>query len=238
MALSNSSLLLGSKSLNVAFRGLSIGKSHSNPVKELPKRPTTPWITFYVNNFQDRKKSFPGSPAYFVAKDLAQDWKKVPATKKTAMSTGYEKEMAKWKKQMAAIPAEQKEAIDRQKKADKAAKEISAAKGDLKEMLNRMKKPKRPLNSFMIYSEESKKNMPASLSATEKSKRAGDEWEKMSTYQRSTYEKKAEELNAKFEKAYGKWERKMEREGKLIQIQFAKFRIAEMRKKAANSNPE
>ena len=238
MAMSNSSVLAGRKSLNIAMRGLSIGKSQSAPFKDLPKRPITPWITYYVNNFQDRKKSFPSSPVTVICKDLAQDWKKVPASKKTAMSTGFEKEMVKYKKQMAAVPQEQLDAIANQKKADKLAKEITAAKDDLKDMLNRMKKPKRPLNSYMLYAEEARKNLPASLSPTEKTKRMGSEWEKMSAYQKSTYEKKAADLNANFEKALNKWEKKMEREGKLIQIQFAKFRISEMRKKAASSNPE
>lgn len=234
--MSNSNLILGGRKLSVVFRSLSIGKSKSVTAKDLPKRPPNPWATFYANNVGDCKKANPALKNADIMRKIGEDWKKVPENKKSAMKAVFEKEMVKYQKQMATIPADQIEAIARQKKTDKAEKNISAAKGELKEMLDRMKRPKRPYNSYFLYTSERAKDLPASLLAKPAPVRAahlGTEWEKMSVHQKSVFEKKAAELKVNHVKAMDKWNKKMEREGKTMHIQFAKFMISEMYKKKA-----
>jgi hypothetical protein len=96
-------------------------------------------------------------------------------------------------------------------------------------MLVTQDKPKRPMNSYMLFSIEEMKTMDV-MSVTESSKVVGSRWKAMSEQQKAPYEQKAADEKAQHEKDLKKWTAKMEKKGLMEAIEVAKSKVSALKK--------
>lgn len=210
-------------------RLLSASLRHLSVQATLPKKPVTPWVTFWTNNLPAYKKNNPSLTQQEIMKKLGQDWKMVPEAKKSTMMIGYEKEKAKWAKQKEALPENDKEAAAKERKAKSIARQIKTVEGELKAMMELMPKPKKPISSYLIFLEKRRKELP-SLSAVDQMKQMGNEWKALSDKDKADFENKASQLKVAYEKSLTMWTRKMEKEGRMAMIDSATTRKATLKK--------
>jgi len=237
--LGHSSLLQGGgRILSLSFRNLAISKPQSNEPAGVPKKPNTPWITYYASNYPTYKKAHPNMAVGEIIKLISNEWKKVPEGKKSVMMATYQKEKLKWNKQMESVSQEAKDSTLTAKRSKKALSEMRTAQTDLKELLTRLGKPKKPLTSYMIYTEERRPALPQDMLPTVKAKQMGEEWKKMTPKQKEPFEKKAAIAKDEHEKAMKRWNNKMEKEGQMFQIEAATARLTQWKNKAKDLKVE
>ena len=63
---------------------------------------------------------------------ISADWKLIPESQKASLTSGYLASRARWQKEMAAVPPEDKEAALREKRAKKAVKLGRSATNELR----------------------------------------------------------------------------------------------------------
>ena len=73
--------------LNVNLAGAKLHFSSASPA-EIPKKPITPWISFFKTNLPEYKKKHPGVKVSDLMSKMSEEWKKLPAEK---MVTNEEK---------------------------------------------------------------------------------------------------------------------------------------------------
>ena len=230
MAMYRSSLCLGGgRILADSFRHLAIGNPQAKNVYGLPKKPPTPWILFYTSNLPAYRKSNPTMGVAQIMKKISVEWAKVPEAKKSAMKMDFEKERLKWEKLVAAVPEAQMDAVARVKKGEQVAKKIKTVQSELKELLIKTKKPTKPMTGYFLFMEQRRKSLPANVIPSERITKMGTEWKAMTDEQKAPFVKKHAEMKENYEKAMVVWNRKMEKEGKMAEIEAIKARIAELK---------
>ena len=78
--------------LVTGIRQLSVTPASMKAVSEIPKRPATPWATFYAAQVPHYRKSYPSLALPEVMKKISEAWGQVSATEKEKMKEAYEKE--------------------------------------------------------------------------------------------------------------------------------------------------
>ena len=67
--------------LNVNLAGAKLQFSSTSPA-EIPKKPITPWISFFKTNLPEYKKKHPGVKVSDLMSKMSEEWKKLPAEKR------------------------------------------------------------------------------------------------------------------------------------------------------------
>lgn len=140
-----------------------------------------------------------------ITKKIAHAWRELPAPEKQSYEAAakverqvYKEEMAKFKAQL--TPA-QEEALKEEKRR-KVAKRRAIRK---KRQLTVLGKPKRPRNAFNIFvSEHFQEAKGASIQG--KMKNVFEEWQKMTSSQKQTYQQLAEDDKIRYENEMKSWE--------------------------------
>ena len=78
--------------LVTGIRQLSITPVSMKAVTEMPKRPATPWASFYAAQVPQYKKSYPNLAVPELMKKISEAWGQVSASEKEKMKQAYEKE--------------------------------------------------------------------------------------------------------------------------------------------------
>merc|ERR1712179_289371 len=123
-----------------------------------------------------------------------------------------------FKKKMEGVPQEMLMEMKAAKKDKLEGKELRKAKQGKKNLLNSLNKPKRPLNAYMLYTLDRRPQLPSDMAHTDKMVKMGKEWKEANKQLKDFYEKKQSELAKKYEKDLEKWNMKMHKEGKLVEI--------------------
>ena len=231
--LSGSLLQSEARGLVLGMRGLAVAP------RDLPKRPATPYNLFVAEQFPALKKNFPSLKAPEIMKKIGVQWGSTPKGRKDAMGSAYGVELAKWRKEVSALPEEVKEAA----KQEKLDKKVQSSALELKvscpgvpspspctqRLVQSLGKPKKPNSAFLLFMAERRPSMPQGLKPTETISRMAAEWKGLPEKKKAIYERKAEELRAAHDKALRTWTAKMERQGKLQQVEEAEARVAALR---------
>ena len=238
-------------SLSSSLRQLSLSYSllEKSPI-DLPKKPPTPWINYYSQNYQPYKKSFPDLTTPELMRKISQDWAKVPSEEKSKLQALYHKQKEVYATKLAEVPQDQideAKAVKKAKQMEKQDKEIEkqaklnekqtlkdkkSAESELKNLLTSLKKPKRPVSSYILYCMDRRPKLPDSLSATEKVKQMAEEWRESDRKTRERYEKKNKELVEMYEEELDSWSMRMHKEGKTEDIARAQTKVMQLRKSA------
>ena len=122
----NLCLIQISKPVSASFRHLSLSSSLSVAKLEkeyLPKRPSTPWVKYYTQNFPSGKVSFPYLSTGELMKKISIDWKKLPEKEKGKFQEIYENEKLLYAKKLASMPKEVIEDRKESKRLEKSYKQ-------------------------------------------------------------------------------------------------------------------
>jgi len=208
-----------SLSLASQLRQLSLaGTLMADKVIALPKRPATPWSTYYGNNFAKAKKANPGLKVPELMKLLSEEWKNVSNVEKDKMQTMYEKAKKVYAKRMASIPDYEVEAAKMKKagiRADKGAvKDQKEAKKELKVLLEALNKPKKPLSSYLLFCQSEREKVSANISI----KLLGENWSRADESVKARFQAMAQEESARYKEALCAWEERMHSAGYTRQI--------------------
>jgi len=193
------------RGLATGVRGLSLA---------VPKRPSGPYAQFVAEEFGKVKKKYPAMNAPAIMKQLGQDWAKVPQGKKESLVSKYEAEKVKYQKQMALVPPEAMEKA-MQEKQDK---KVAATSQELKKLLKSLEKPTKPVSGYLLFVEAQRPKLPKGLSPTAAIKRLATEWNALPEAKKAPFEAKRDLMKTEHEKAMKIWNAKMEREGKMEQV--------------------
>jgi len=199
---------------------------------EIPKKPNTPWVSFFKANLPEYRKNNPGAKVSDLMSKMGEEWKKLPAYKKDPMVAQYEAEKLKYQRLMDKVPEEVKERAKADKRQKKAIKSTRSAAVELRDMLESLGKPKRPLTGYVLFIKDRRARLTASerqKTPTDVIKMFGEEWKGMSEAQKQPYLDKYENLKAQHDRAMEKWTEKMSREGKMAGILAAQARVADLR---------
>jgi len=222
-------------SLSSAFRSLGLSSTVQLAQKsniEIPKRPVTPWISYYTKNIPAYKKHFPGQAAPELLKKINSEWVKVANTEKERMMKMYQRELELFKKKMEKVPQDKLDEIQAEKKAMREEKAEKKAKTEMKALLVSYNKPKRPSNAFLLYSKDRLAELPDNMKHVDKVARMGAEWRKATKTKKDYYEEKQAKLTKKYEKDLAEWSIKMYKQGKMEHITAAEKNVAKYRKSA------
>lgn len=193
------------RGLATGVRGLSLA---------VPKRPSGPYAQFVAEEFGKVKKKYPAMNAPAIMKQLGQEWAKVPQGKKESLVSKFEAEKVKYQKQMALLPPEAMEKA-MQEKQDK---KVAATSQELKKLLKSLEKPTKPVSGYLLFVEAQRPKLPKGLSPTAAIKRLATEWNALPEAKKAPFEAKRDLMKTEHEKAMKIWNAKMEREGKMEQV--------------------
>jgi len=207
------------RGLATGVRGLSLA---------VPKRPAGPFAQFVAEEFGKVKKKYPAMNTPAIMKQLGQDWAKVPQGKKESLLSKFEAEKVKYQNKMALLPPEAMEKA-MQEKQDK---KVAATSQELKKLLKSLEKPKKPASGFFLFAETQRPKLPKGLSPTEAMKRLATEWNALPEAKKAPFEAKNDLLKTEHEKAMKIWNAKMEREGKMEQVNVLQEKLSALK------NPE
>lgn len=207
------------RGLATGVRGLSLA---------VPKRPSGPYAQFVAEEFGKVKKKYPAMNAPAIMKQLGQDWAKVPQGKKESLVSKYEAEKVKYQKQMALVPPEAMEKA-MQEKQDK---KVAATSQELKKLLKSLEKPTKPVSGYLLFVEAQRPKLPKGLSPTAAIKRLATEWNALPEAKKAPFEAKRDLMKTEHEKAMKIWNAKMEREGKMEQVNLLQEKLSALK------NPE
>jgi len=207
------------RGLATGVRGLSLA---------VPKRPSGPYAQFVAEEFGKVKKKYPAMNAPAIMKQLGQEWAKVPQGKKESLVSKYEAEKVKYQKQMALVPPEAMEKA-MQEKQDK---KVAATSQELKKLLKSLEKPTKPVSGYLLFVEAQRPKLPKGLSPTAAIKRLATEWNALPEAKKAPFEAKRDLMKTEHEKAMKIWNAKMEREGKMEQVNLLQEKLSALK------NPE
>ena len=234
----NLCLIQISKPLSASFRHISLSSSLSVAKlekKDLPKRPSTPWVKYYTQNFPSSKISFPYLSTGELMKKISIDWKKLPEKEKGKFQELYENEKLLYAEKLASMPKEVIEDRKESKRLEKSDKQVMknkrSAEEELRNLLTSLDKPKRGAgsSSFFLYCKDRRPQLANSLSNTDKVK-MGEEWNNANVKIKELYEKKWKVQAETHGKQLEKWSLKMQEEGRNEEIALAQIKVNKARK--------
>eukprot|EP00092_Neocalanus_flemingeri_P024310 GFUD01026366.1.p1 GENE.GFUD01026366.1~~GFUD01026366.1.p1 ORF type:complete len:257 (-),score=89.58 GFUD01026366.1:36-806(-) len=230
--------LIPSLSSSVCHFSISSALAGKSPT-EIPKKPLTPWVTFYAKNFPAFKKSYPDLPTGEVMRKVSHEWAKVTEEDKSKLKTLFLKETEIYVANMAKVPKELIENAKAVKKTKRIEKQNAQEKKKLKDLLASLNKPKRPISPYLLFCQDIRPRLSANgLFGTEIVRTMAVEWNQADTKTKELFEKKNEELFSKYEKELERWSRKMHEEGRDEEIAMAQSKVDKIRKNAKDESIE
>ncbi|KAL9642794.1 hypothetical protein ABK040_009869 [Willaertia magna] len=171
-------------------------KSNRDPNQ--PKKPKTGYFIFCDEHREAVKEELGGKkPASEVSKVLGQRWNALTKEQKQTYLDRTKDDMQKYKKDME---------VYKQNKSESEGEEEDDNKKKRKRKTTKKKKtdpdaPKRPLTSYMLFSQEQRKKIvqeTPEIKVTEVAKKVGALWKQLSAEQKQPYIDKAEELKKQY----------------------------------------
>ena len=116
---------------------------------------------------------------------------------------------------------------------EKQSKKIAATALELKKLLKSLEKPKRPLSSYFLFAEEQRTKIPSGTPATEVARRLSQEWSSLPAAKKLAFEEKNKTLLAEYQRAIKRWEARMEKAGKMEQVNILRERLSSLKNPAS-----
>jgi len=214
--------------LSTTFRSLCLTTSAYQAQRAnvyIPKRPANPWVRYYAKQYPTFKKSYPAAGSSDLMKMIHKEWLKLGESEKEKMQKVYQLELETFKKKMEELPQEMLSELKAAKKVKLEGKDLRKAKKEQKDLLNSLNKPKRPLSAYVLYTMDRRPQLPSDMAPKAKMVKMGKEWKEANKQLKDFYEKKQSELAKIYDKDLEKWNMKMHKEGKLVEIADAVKRV-------------
>merc|ERR1719516_92752 len=101
-------------------------------------------------------------------KKINHEWGKLAQNEKEKMQKVYLNEMAVYKKKMEKVPQQILDEMKAAKVAKQEEKKSRKAKKETKDFLNSLNKPKRPLNAYLLYTQDRRPQLPSTMTSADK----------------------------------------------------------------------
>jgi len=209
------------------IRQLSLSSCYLKSVGEveIPKRPLTPWSSYYTSNYPDVKARNPTLRSPEIMRILSGNWKDVSEMEKQRLHALYMEEKKKYRAIMDELPEEviKKAKEEKKEKREEKKEKIlnrksSAAASDLLKVYEELNKPKKNLSAYISFSVDHRRNLPDSMKAADKIKIIAQAWNELSEAARTKYEKKAAKDRERYIQEMGVWQAKIKEDGSVEQI--------------------
>lgn len=173
-----------------------------------PKRPLTPFFKFMTQMRPALLAKNPGISSKEAISWTSKHWQELDLETKNQMAKEYEKDLEDYKKiklmYESSLTDKQKEEIQKLKEEMAAKKEKRQLKAELKEL----GRPKKPMSSYFLYV-QSRSDSIKGVNIKEYQLKAKADWVKLTSAERTKFDKQAQELMAKYQKDLEAWELKM-----------------------------
>ncbi|XP_072945070.1 uncharacterized protein TFAM [Epargyreus clarus] len=175
---------------------------------EKPKRPLNPFFRFMTQMTPSLLTKVPGISTKEAIVWSSKHWQQLDSETKLQMKKEYEKDWEEYKKMKAVYEA----SLTEQQKADikRTNEEMVSAKQrrKLKIEYKEMGKPKKPMSSYILYT-QSRKDVLPSRQLKEYQDKVKSDWLNLPHSERGKFEKQAQDLMKKYHKDMDAWEMKM-----------------------------
>jgi len=198
----------------------------------MPKKPATPWSNFYAAQLPHYKKQFPNLRISDLMKKISQGWKEVSDEEKKKLQFIYEKEKEVYSQKMAKVPDAVLSSAKAVKATKKVDKEKRSVKEELKMILEETKKPKRNLSAYLMYCNDVRSGLPASMSPTEKIKKMATDWNNASDALKEKYASKQQKDSDRYAKELAAWNKRIEKDGLKDEIALLEEKISMLNRKS------
>ena len=161
-----------------------------------PKKPKTGYFLFCDDHREEVKKELGGKSASEVSKVLGERWNNLTDEEKAPYNAKYKIAMEKHKKEMEEYKKNKPESEEEESGSDSDSGKKKRKRG-AKKAKKDVNAPKRPLTSYMIYSNEKRKQLMEanpSLKVTDVAKQIGALWKELSEAAKKPYVEAAEKL--------------------------------------------
>ncbi|KAE8589998.1 hypothetical protein XENTR_v10017897 [Xenopus tropicalis] len=186
------------------FRWFSKGATSS----EYPKRPLTAYLRYSIEQRPKLHKQYPEAKMMDLTKIIALEWKGLPSAEKeryevvaNAEQKKYREEVKQYREKLSPMQLE----LHREQRRQRLAKRKSVRKKRELTVLGRPKRPRSPFNIFMSEHFQDAKG----ASSQSKMKSLRDDWERLHTSQKQTYNQLAEDDKIRYENEMKSWEEQM-----------------------------
>jgi len=207
------SLSLGTSLQNAAKP--SLGTSPQNAAKPqtvIPKKPSSPWIRYYVANFPQVKAALPNAKNPEIMKQISSKWKLLGENQKNQYVTAYEKEREIYKLKVSKIPEGVLAEASQEIAKKRTAKLKKMAHSELTELLSSLQKPSRPIGSYLMY--VSARRLQVKPTGRDAVAVIAKEWNALTDQQKLPYARKAEASSEQYKKDLVTWTNKMNTMGR------------------------
>jgi len=190
---------------------------------KIPKHPRSAY-NLYVSEKMKLEKRKHQSIGFIKAKDLiklaSKEWKVLPEIQKRPYEQLYKQKSDEYFTAIVKLTDEQKDDLEQDKKQAKGVRKLRKLKKELSALTADKPKSMNPYKCFMV--QESKKQTGKSIG--EKSKSCAAKWKTMTDAKKEPYHQKSKEMSAELQR----WEDKVAKEGRDVQISALKTQIAQM----------
>lgn len=217
-------MLAASRGLNLFFRpfvksaypasllSTSNVAQASVDLNSVKKHPGSPYTYFLQKSFPQVKSSNPNSKTADIFKTIAAQWKTLGEAEKQPYVQEFNVQKAAYDKVKANLSESQKQELSKERNQKIKAKKNRAAKQAKEENGY----PKRPLTSYIKFSNEFRKSRPAIKNLPEAQqlvKEIAEAWKALPVEKKAEYQQQAAKEQLAYKKEVLNWEKKMEQKG-------------------------
>jgi len=189
---------------------------------EIPKRPLTPWSSYYASNFPEVKARNPTLRSAEIMRILSGNWKGVSEMEKGRLQDIYMEEKKKYRAKLDNLPEEVIKKAKEEKKEEKKEKTLNkksaAAASDLLKVYEELNKPKKNRSAYIYFSVDKRSSLPESMKAADKIKAIAKAWNDLPENARNKYEAKAAKDKERYKQEMAVWKAKIKQDGSAQQI--------------------
>jgi len=191
---------------------------------EIPKRPSTPWTSYYTAKFPNVKEKNPTLPTSEIMRMISGNWKKVPDDEKDRLQKIYLEQLKSYQLKLEQLPQgvlerakelkKEKKDMKKERKEKKSLElQMKQEKKERQEAANELRKleegkPKRNLSAYLLYSQDRRPQLADSMKSAEKMRVVANEWNGLRADLREKYEKKAVMDKERYTRELEAWKEK------------------------------
>merc|ERR1712147_90183 len=114
----------------------------------------------------------------------------------------------------------------------RATKSKKSAEDELKQLFEETDKPKKPLNAYLLFAIDSRAKLPKTMSAQEKIKKIGTDWQNASESVKDGYMEKQKAVSDRYQKDISAWNVKVQKMGYAEKISALEEKVSMLKKKS------
>lgn len=200
--------------------------------QEIPKKPSSPWVQYFQAKMPEFKRNYPDMRQPDVMRKISESWSQVSDKEKEKFKFIYEKEKEIYQQKIASLSDDVISSNKATKAKKRATKSKKSAEDELKQLFEETDKPKKPLNAYLLFAIDSRAKLPKTMSAQEKIKKIGTDWQNASDSVKDGYMEKQKAVSDRYQKDISAWNVKVQKMGYAEKISALEEKVSMLKKKS------